>query len=174
MSFFPRQKCREIPINFFSSLFLFRVATQLLPYCLKVTTKAKARITHELASAPPLRQDRALRSAFPAKPLLCLPLPAQPPAPVAVTEPSSTRIDPGTKHTFGPTVRTRRSGSSPLPPSLLALHPPPLPGLWSPSNRQRWTRTTNSWELVSRKTLAEVIHLWKKASFFQFNHKQLK
>lgn len=51
-------------------------------------SKAKTRIVNKWASAPLLQQARALCSAFPAKELLCLPLPAQPPAPALWMSPA--------------------------------------------------------------------------------------
>lgn len=129
-------------------------------------SKAKTRITDKWASAPLLQQDRALRSTFPAKPLLCLPLPAQPPAPAAVNEPSSTGIGPGTRYMLSPAGWTQVLS---LPLSLLSPHPLLLSGLGSTSSTQWKIHTANTFSQVKYEQRQEVSLIQ-----FTFNYEQLR
>lgn len=82
--------------------------------------KSKSQNYTWITSLLPPGQDRALCSAFPAKPPLCQCLWAQPPATVSGTQHSSKGIHPAAKHTLGPFQV----------PATVPHFPQPLSGWW--------------------------------------------
>lgn len=132
--------------------------------------KSKSQNYTWITSLLPPGQDRALCSAFPAKPFLCQCLWAQPPATVSGTQHSSKGIHPAAKHTLGPFQVPALSPTS-LSPSLagdmslgvlLASRQVDITACLASTSSAMdfgWLQvgSASSWELVSRKTPTEVI-----------------